>query len=209
MSALVSYVSSGGEDEDDDIQPEKPAKTRSLTLPPIPNFHIPSSPSPPPPNTETSTTLATTTNKLTHFLELKNQGVHFNARLETSVSLRNPGLLPKLMEFAGMTREEGYGSTVSVGSWSESEGGVEGGGKGGVPGKWREEWYVEGLVKENERRERQRMAGRGEVEFVPAAAGAVKSVGDLGASGATGTTAGGGGGGGGREGGKRSRFDKR
>lgn len=122
-------------------------------MPTHPNFAIPSSPSPPPQNSEAAATLSSTTKKFTHFQSLKAQGVHFNARLEASAALRNPGLLGKLMEFAGIGEEEGYKSTLAVG-------------EGGVPTKWPREWYVEGLVKENERRERKGRRERGEVEFV-------------------------------------------
>ena len=126
---------------------------RDLTMPTHPNFNIPSSPSPPPPNSEEAATLSTTTKKFDRFLELKRQGVHFNSRLENSASLRNPSLLPKLMEFAGISEEEAHASTLEVG-------------QGGVPTKWPEEWYVENLMRENERRERKAKKGRGEVEFV-------------------------------------------
>lgn len=119
-------------------------------MPTHPNFNIPSSPSPPPPNSEAALTLSTTTKKFTRFLELKRQGVHFNGRLENSASLRNPGLLPSLMEFAGISEEESRASTL----------------QGGVPATWPKEWYVENLVKENETREKKRRKERGEVEFV-------------------------------------------
>ena len=130
------------------------ALLRNLTMPTHPNFNIPSSPSPPPQNSEEAATLTATTKKFERFLELKKQGVHFNARLENSASLRNPSLLPKLMEFAGMRVEEAesYASTLGEG--------VE------VPARWPEEWYVENLSKENERRERKAKGQRTEVGFV-------------------------------------------
>ncbi|KAK0263411.1 hypothetical protein B0A54_00771 [Friedmanniomyces endolithicus] len=133
-------------------------QTRSLTLPPHPNFDIPSSPPPPSPGTPAAARLTATTKKFTRFLELKAQGVHFNARLLGSVALRNPGVGGKLMDFAGVGREEGYASSI----------GGEGAGAG-VPVKWPEECCVEALMEGNERRERKRLAGRRGVEFVPPA----------------------------------------
>ncbi|QDS67455.1 hypothetical protein FKW77_000630 [Venturia effusa] len=67
---------------------------RDLTMPPVPNFNIPPSPPGSPP--------LVATKKFTRFLELKKQGIHFNAKLETSSALKNPNLLPKLREFAGI-----------------------------------------------------------------------------------------------------------
>ncbi|KAK0947427.1 hypothetical protein LTR29_001035 [Friedmanniomyces endolithicus] len=141
-------------------------QTRSLTLPPNPNFHIPSSPPPPTPGTPAAARLTATTKKFTRFLELKAQGVHFNARLLGSVALRNPGVGGKLMDFAGVGREEGYASSI----------GGEGAGPG-VPVKWPEECYVEALIEGNERRERKRLAGRAGVEFVPPAGSGTPGVG--------------------------------
>jgi hypothetical protein len=95
--------------------------------------------------------------------------------------LRNPGLLGKLMEFAGLETEDGYRSTIG-----EPE--------GGVPLRWGEGCYVESLVAENERWRKKRARKEGErVEFV---------AGRSGASSAAGTPKGDGG----RKGG---RFDKR
>jgi hypothetical protein len=76
------------------------AAIRSLTMPPIPNFNIPPSPpgSPPP----------DVSRKFSNFLELKRKGVHFNSKLESSAALRNPGLLQKLMEFAGINDYDQY-----------------------------------------------------------------------------------------------------
>lgn len=73
---------------------------RNLTMPPVPKFDIPPSPpgSPPP----------ATTNKFARFLELKKKGSHFNDRLNQSTALRNPGLLPKLMDFAAFSHEDQY-----------------------------------------------------------------------------------------------------
>lgn len=155
---------------------------RNLTMPTHPNFSIPSSPSPPPQNSEAALALSTTTKKFDRFLELKKQGVHFNARLEGSSALRNPGLLPKLMEFAGIGEEEGYASTLD---------------EGGVPTRWPEEWYVEGLVKENEWRERKAKGARTEVGFVKARSAA---------SSASGTPKGAGGGGSEH---RKSKFERR
>ena len=108
--------------------------------------------------------------------------MHFNQRLQNTASLRNPSLLPKLMEFAGISVEESYASTLT--------------GDVGVPTSWPEEWYVEGLVRANERREKKRVKERERVEFVPAAA--TKS----GSSSKAGTPKSGGEG-------RRSKFDKR
>lgn len=123
-------------------------------MPTVPNFEIPDSPPPPPHNSEEAAVLAATTKKFERFLELKRQGVHFNERLQTSASLRNPSLLPKLMDFAGITREESYASSLSE--------------HVAVPVKWPEDCYVEGLMKQNERREKKRLRERDKVEFVPA-----------------------------------------
>ena len=123
-------------------------------MPPVPNFDIPDAPSPPSQNSEEAATLATVAKQFERFLELKKQGVHFNERLQNSTSLRNPSLLPKLMAFAGIKEEECYESTL--------EGGLA------VPARWPEDCYVESLVKQNERRERKRVAEREKVEFVPA-----------------------------------------
>ncbi|KAI5200122.1 hypothetical protein E4T39_05834 [Aureobasidium subglaciale] len=80
---------------------------RNLTMPPVPNFKIPPSPpgSPPP----------DTTTKFARFLDLKNKGTHFNERLYHSSALRNPGLLSKLMDFAGISQEDQYATP-----WSQS-----------------------------------------------------------------------------------------
>lgn len=153
-------------------------------MPPIPNFDIPDSPPPPPTNSEEAAKLAATTKKFERFLELKKQGVHFNARLQSSSSLRNPSLLPKLMEFAGISAEESYASALPA--------------ELGVPTTWPEEYYVGGLVKLNERREKKRLAERDKVDFVPAA---VSTAG----SSATTTP----GAGGAAKESRKSRFDKR
>lgn len=73
---------------------------RNLTLPTNPNFDIPPSP-PGSPNPGAE-------DKFAHFLGLKRQGVHFNAKLASSASLKNPSLLPKLMQFAGVEDQRQY-----------------------------------------------------------------------------------------------------
>ncbi|EME39445.1 hypothetical protein DOTSEDRAFT_75200 [Dothistroma septosporum NZE10] len=122
-------------------------------MPTIPNFEIPDSPPPPSRNSEEAATLAATTKKFERFLELKQQGIHFNERLQNSSSLRNPSLLPKLMEFAGISAEDSHKSSLTE--------------EVAVAAKWPEECYVEGLTRQIERREKKRMAERDKVEFVP------------------------------------------
>lgn len=73
-------------------------------MPPIPNFDIPDSPPESPPPGATA--------KITKFLELKKKGVHFNEKLQTSSALRNPGLLQKLMGFAGISHEDQYATAL-------------------------------------------------------------------------------------------------
>ncbi|OQO07669.1 hypothetical protein B0A48_07366 [Cryoendolithus antarcticus] len=131
-------------------------RVHELTMPPLPNFSIPDSPPPPSPTSASASALETSTAQFARFLELKKQGVHFNARLQDSTSLRNPSLLPKLLAFAGVEGEEQYASALPEGC--------------GVSTKWPERWYVESLLKEDERREGKRKAERDKVEFVPAKA---------------------------------------
>lgn len=71
------------------------------------------------------------------------------------------------MEFSGIAEVDSYKSVLT----EAGDGEVGDGGGVGVPVKWPEEWYVENLMKENERRERKARKERGEVEFVKAREG--------------------------------------
>jgi HCNGP-like protein len=73
-------------------------------MPPVPNIDIPASPSASPP--------AASTKKFANFLDLKKKGVHFNAKLSSSSAIRNPGVLPKMMEFAGIDHYDQYASAL-------------------------------------------------------------------------------------------------
>lgn len=81
-----------------------------LTLPTKANFDIP--PSPP------GSSPAGTDQKFEHFLDLKKQGVHFNEKLALSSALKNPSLLPKLMNFAGVEERNQYATTLSMDTWN-------------------------------------------------------------------------------------------
>lgn len=127
-------------------------RIRELTMPTVPNFDIPDSPPPPPMNSEEAADLTARTRKFERFLEMKKQGVHFNERLQSSTALRNPSLLPKLMEFAGVSQRESYMSTLPE--------------ELAVPVKWPLGTYVENLMEENERREKKRLKEKDRVDFV-------------------------------------------
>lgn len=88
------------------------ALIHDLTLPPVPNLDIPPSP-PGSPN-------AAANAKFEHFLSLKKQGVHFNAKLASSSSLRNPSLLKKMMEHAGIDEESQYNTALPADLWDVS-----------------------------------------------------------------------------------------
>ncbi|KAE8376847.1 nucleophile aminohydrolase [Aspergillus bertholletiae] len=83
-----------------------------LTLPPIPNLDIPLSP----PGSPDANTNA----KFAHFLSLKKQGVHFNEKLAFSTSLKNPSLLKKLMEHAGIDGQIQYFTSLPPELWDMS-----------------------------------------------------------------------------------------
>lgn len=85
---------------------------RDLTLPPVPNLDIPPSPpgSPDP----------TAQKKISHFLSLKEQGVHFNEKLAASTSLKNPSLFFKLREHAGIDDSEQYANSLPLDIWDAS-----------------------------------------------------------------------------------------
>ncbi|KAH7391925.1 HCNGP-like protein-domain-containing protein [Pyrenochaeta sp. MPI-SDFR-AT-0127] len=94
----------------DSSAPESPvaparAMIQTLTLPTVPNFDIPHSPPGSPPQRATK--------KFAQFLELKKKGQHFNQRLETSSVLRDPDHSQKLLNFAGISEEDSYASTLS------------------------------------------------------------------------------------------------
>lgn len=123
---------------------------RNLTMPPVPNFQIPPSPpgSPPP----------DTTTKFARFLDLKKKGTHFNQRLYHSSALRNPGLLSKLLDFAGITQEDQYATP-----WSQ----------GAVATKFPDWAYADKLVATHEKIARKKeqdkaRTPREAVDFVPA-----------------------------------------
>ena len=127
------------------------AAIRKLTLPPIPDFDIP--PSPP------GSPLQVTTAKFERFFELKKQGIHFNEKLEKSSALRNPGLFKKLMDYAGISEEDQYCSTLPA--------------EIAVPTKYPDWASPEELAKAQQRANLRReeeaaKAQRNSVEFVPA-----------------------------------------
>lgn len=105
-------VSHPPEDDDgpDDAAPSNTstrAIIQNLTLPTVPNFDIPASPPGSPP--------LRATKKFMQFLELKQKGQHFNQRLERSSVLRDPGHVQRLMDFAGISEEDLYATTMSDG----------------------------------------------------------------------------------------------
>jgi hypothetical protein len=55
--------------------------------------------------------------KFGHFLKLKKQGIHFNAKLASSSALKNPSLLHKLMQFAAVEDEMQYATTLPTTLW--------------------------------------------------------------------------------------------
>ncbi|KAL2857709.1 HCNGP-like protein-domain-containing protein [Aspergillus pseudoustus] len=91
-----------------------PSRTliHDLTLPPVPNLDIPTSP-PGSPNRSANA-------KFAHFLRLKKQDVHFNEKLAGSASLRNPSLLNKMMEHAGINEQAQYSSSLPDELWDPS-----------------------------------------------------------------------------------------
>jgi hypothetical protein len=126
------------------------ALIHELTMPPIPNFDIPPSPPGTPP--------ARTVSKFAHFLELKKQGVHFNEKLARSSALKNPSMLQKLMDFAGISDEDQYASALPKELWD--------------PTNFPASAYKEELAKSQQeilrRREEEKKQKRQAVEFVPA-----------------------------------------
>lgn len=89
-----------------------PTLIHNLTLPPVPNLDIPLSP----PGSPDPAANA----KFFHFLTLKKQGIHFNEKLAISTSLRNPSLLKKLMEHAGIDDQAQYSTSLPVDIWDPS-----------------------------------------------------------------------------------------
>ncbi|KAI0459253.1 HCNGP-like protein-domain-containing protein [Xylaria acuta] len=81
------------------------ALLRDLTLPAVPDMDIPPSPPGSPPS-------AATSKKLENFLELKRKGVHFNARLADTASMKNPALADKLTAFAELDHRDQYRTTL-------------------------------------------------------------------------------------------------
>lgn len=56
--------------------------------------------------------------KIKRFLELKQQGVHFNEKLASSSSLKNPSLLGKLSTFAGLDPADQYVTSLPIELWN-------------------------------------------------------------------------------------------
>lgn len=83
-----------------------------LTLPPVPKLDIP----PSPPGSPDSGSNA----KFGHFLSLKKQGVHFNEKLASSTSLKNPSLLKKLRDHVGIDDQAQYSSSLPSTVWDAS-----------------------------------------------------------------------------------------
>jgi hypothetical protein len=162
-------------EEDDGFPPQSPysanrALMRDLTLPTVPNYDIPPSP-PGSPDARANT-------KFKHFLNLKQQGIHFNGKLAKSSALKNPSLMQKLMDFSGIDEEDQYATTLSKDLWD--------------PNGFPEYAYKEELAKSQQEirkklEEKKTRGQRDAVEFVPAtASGESSRSGTPGSSGRTG-----------------------
>ena len=104
-------------DTEDSIVPSSPysaarSLVHDLTLPTNPNLDIPPSPpGSPPPGVD---------QKFSHFRELKQQGIHFNEKLAHSSALKNPSLLARLMNAAGVSADQQYDTTLPNNLWDLS-----------------------------------------------------------------------------------------
>lgn len=129
------------------------AMVRDLTLPTVPNLDIPvSPPGSPPPGMD---------QKFAHFLELKKQGVHFNEKLARSSALKNPSLLKKLMDFAGVEEDQQYATTLPADIWDPT----------GFPAVAYKEQLASSQQEILKKREEEcAKAQRGAIEFVSASA---------------------------------------
>jgi hypothetical protein len=145
-------------EHDETMVPQSPhsanrALLRDLTLPTIPNYDIP--PSPP------GSPVESTNSKFMHFLELKNQGVHFNEKLAKSSALKNPSLMQKLMGFSDIDEAGQYATTLPKDLWN--------------PDGFPEYAYKEELARSQQKilkkKEDEKTRGQREnVDFVPASA---------------------------------------
>ncbi|PFH59791.1 hypothetical protein XA68_11870 [Ophiocordyceps unilateralis] len=89
----------------------KRALIHHLTLPAVPDLDIPPSPPGSPPTRASKS--------FQQFLELKKKkGTHFNAKLEQSISLRNPSVMDKLMDFVELDGSKQYETTLSADLWN-------------------------------------------------------------------------------------------
>ncbi|RDA96078.1 hypothetical protein CP533_5864 [Ophiocordyceps camponoti-saundersi (nom. inval.)] len=145
------------EEEEDALPTDRTSPTSNdralihhLTLPAVPDLDIPPSPPGSPPTR--------TSKSFEQFLQLKKKGIHFNAKLEQSTSLRNPSVMDKLMEFAELEGLRQYETTLSPDLWN--------------PAAFPEAAFFDRLRKTRERiakeREDDRVRGsRTSVDFVP------------------------------------------
>lgn len=132
----------------------------NLTLPTVPSLDIPPSP---PLSPSHATERAALTAKFDKFLELKRKkGTHFNAKIADSHALKNPPLMDKLLDFAGVSTSfedadgtEQYATVLDKELWDPSS----------FP-----EWAYRGpLRKAQERQQKEKGRERGQaVHFVPA-----------------------------------------
>ena len=130
------------------------ALIQDLTLPPVPNLDIPPSP-PGSPNPAANA-------KFEHFLSLKKQGVHFNAKLASSSSLKNPSLLMKMMDHAGIDEPSQYNTSLPAELWSTAN----------LPRWGFKEELFRARQEARQKLEDQRLSGqRSSVEFVASSEG--------------------------------------
>ena len=125
------------------------AMVRSLTLPTNPNLDIPPSPLGPP--------ITGAEQKFARFLELKKQGIHFNTKLASSSALKNPSLLPKLMDFAGLGSELEYTTTLPTELWDPA---------GFPPWAYKEELAETQQGLSQKREEERARFERGSIDFI-------------------------------------------
>ncbi|MCJ1377398.1 hypothetical protein MMC17_000493, partial [Xylographa soralifera] len=129
------------------------ALIRDLTLPTIANFNIPDSPPGSPPRGMDE--------KFGQFFKLKKQGVHFNEKLARSSALKNPSLLKKLMDFAGVDESEQYATILPSGIWDP---------EGFPPSAYKEELAKSQQAILRKREEERAKVQRESIEFVSASA---------------------------------------